>query len=161
MTQRHADHDLSFTPDLGEVLDFMRLIWAVDHALQRRSKWMATDLGVTGPQRLVLRIIGRFPGIPAVHLAKLLYVHPSTLSGILKRLQRQGLVRRRLDPRDARRFLLSLTDKGRLLDVETEGTIEATVQRVLKQAKASQIEAAGGLLRSLAESLGALDLEQV
>jgi DNA-binding MarR family transcriptional regulator len=94
-------------------------------------------------------------------LAKLLYVHPSTLSGILKRLQRQGLVRRRLDPRDARRFLLSLTDKGRLLDVETEGTIEATVQRVLKQAKASQIEAAGGLLRSLAESLGALDLEQV
>jgi len=41
---------------VGDAIDFLRLIWAVDHALQRRSKSMAATLGITGPQRLVIRI---------------------------------------------------------------------------------------------------------
>lgn len=32
-------------PALGEVLDFMRLLWGLDHALQRASKRMETTLG--------------------------------------------------------------------------------------------------------------------
>ena len=43
-------------PALGEELDFMRLLWAVDHGLQQRSKRMAAEIGLTGPQRLVIRI---------------------------------------------------------------------------------------------------------
>ncbi len=144
-------------PALGEVLDFMRLLWEVDHALQRTSKRMETTLGVTGPQRLVLRIVGRFPGLPAGHLAKLLHVHPSTLTGILKRLERQGLMRRRVDPRDGRRLLLSLTEKGRDFDVETEGTVEAAIQHALEQAPPQRIEAARALLASIAETLANLE----
>ena len=45
-------------PSLGPTLDFLRLLWELDHALQRRSKRMARALGLTGPQRLVLRIVG-------------------------------------------------------------------------------------------------------
>jgi hypothetical protein len=76
---RKTKPEPSRTPELGEALDFLRLIWAVDHGLHRASKRTETELGVTGPQRLVLRIVGRFPGIPAGHLAQLLHVHPSTL----------------------------------------------------------------------------------
>jgi len=144
-------------PALGGVLEFMRLIWEVDHALQRTSKRMEATIGVTGPQRLVVRIIGRFPGIPAGHLARLLHVHPSTLTGIVKRLERQGLVRRRADPRDGRRLLLSLSEKGRLFDVEAEGTIEAAIQRALDRAPPNQIEAARALLASIAQTLNSLE----
>ena len=42
-------------PPLGAVLDFMRLLWAVDHALQSTSKRMESTFGLTGPQRLVVR----------------------------------------------------------------------------------------------------------
>src|SRR5206468_4578402 len=66
-------------PPLGAVLDFMRLLWAVDHALQSASKRMEATFGVTGPQRLVVRIVGRFPGIAAGRVAQILHVHPSTL----------------------------------------------------------------------------------
>ena len=52
-------------PPLGAVLDFMRLLWAVDHSLQSASKRMESTFGITGPQRLVVRIVGRFPGIAA------------------------------------------------------------------------------------------------
>lgn len=140
-------------PALGEVLDFMRLIWGVGHALERTSKRMESTLGVTGPQRLVIRLVGRFPGIPVGHLAKLLHAHPSTLTGIVKRLESQGIVSRRPDPRDGRRSLLGLTDKGRDLDVETEGTVEAAIQRTIEHTPPAKLQAAREVLASIAEAL--------
>jgi len=140
-------------PPLGEVLDFMRLIWAIDQALQRTSKRMERTLGVTGPQRLVLRIVGRFPGVSAGDLARLLHVHPSTLTGVLARLERSDLLARRTDRYDARRSLLKLTNKGRQFDVATEGTVEAAVARALAQLTRPQLEATRVVLQTVTESL--------
>src|SRR5262245_43976983 len=67
-------------------LDFMRLLWSVEHRLQSSSKRMASSLGITGPQRLVLRIVGQFPGLSAKELARIVHLHPSTITGILQRL---------------------------------------------------------------------------
>ena len=139
----------------------MRLIWAVDHALQRASKRMHATLGVTGPQRLVLRIVGRYPGLSAGRLAELLHVHPSTLTGILERLVLQGLLLRQIDPLDRRRALLTLTDAGRVFAVEAEGTVEAAVQRALARAPPSQVQAGRRLLSSLAEVLGSFPADHV
>ena len=141
-------------PPLGEVLDFMRLLWAVDHALQTRSKRMESTLGVTGPQRLVLRIVGRFPGILPGQIAHLLHVHPSTLTGILKRLEARGLVQRRRDPRDRRRAPLGLTAKGMRIDELREGTIESAVGRVVDRLPAAKLDAARDVLTELARALG-------
>jgi DNA-binding MarR family transcriptional regulator len=140
-------------PRLGEVLDFMRLIWQVDHALQRRSRRMESTLGVTGPQRLVLRIVGRFPGIPAGHLARMLHLHPSTLTGVIRRLERQRLLRKRIDPRDGRRVLLSLTEQGRSLDVAADDTVESTIADALAQVPSDKIAAAREVLIEIAKSL--------
>jgi DNA-binding MarR family transcriptional regulator len=140
-------------PSLGEVLDFLRLIWAVDHALQKTSKRMKTAIGVTGPQRLVIRIVSRFPGMPAGVIAELLHVHPSTLTGILKRLERQGLIRRRQDPKDRRRTFIGVTEKGLWIDRAAAGTVEAAVEKVLSTATEARIESARTLLTGLAEAL--------
>ena len=53
----------------GETLGFMRALWELTHALQVSSKRMARVLGVTGPQRLVIRVVGQSPGITARDLA--------------------------------------------------------------------------------------------
>jgi DNA-binding MarR family transcriptional regulator len=143
----------SETLPLGDVLEFLRVIWQVDHALQRTSKQMGAALGVTGPQRLVLRIVGRFPGIPAGQLANVLHLHPSTLTGVLKRLERQGLLRRRPDPNDARRSLLGLTGRGREFDVDSSGTVEAHVARVLGRTAAHKVRATRELLAEIAVAL--------
>ncbi len=116
---------------LGPVLDFLRALWALDHALQSASKRMETSLGVTGPQRFVIRMIGRFPGISAGEVSSLLHVHPSTLTGVLKRLERRGLVVRRSDPADARRALLELTASGRRVDATRWGTVEGAARKAL------------------------------
>jgi DNA-binding MarR family transcriptional regulator len=119
--------------DLGHVLDFMRALWALDHSLQSASKRMEAKLGVTAPQRLVIRIVGRFPGISAGEVSEILHLHPSTLTGVLKRLEQRGLVARRADPGDARRALLDLTAQGRDVDELRSGTVESAVRRALRR----------------------------
>jgi MarR family transcriptional regulator, organic hydroperoxide resistance regulator len=138
---------------VGDAIDFLRLVWAVDHALQRRSKAMAATLGITGPQRLVIRIIGRFPSIHARQLADILHVHPSSLTAILKRLERRDLIRRWPDERDRRRWLLGLTRPGQALDRETPGTIEAAVQRMLRTTTRTDRDATRAVLSKLAREL--------
>jgi MarR family transcriptional regulator, organic hydroperoxide resistance regulator len=131
----------------------MRLMWAVDHALQTRSKRMEASLGVTSPQRLVLRIVGRFPSMPAGQIARILSLHPSTLTGILKRLEIRGLLERREDPKDARRVLLALTPRGKKIDQQREGTVENAVRAVLAELPGSQLSAARTALSKLAAAL--------
>src|SRR6185503_5031233 len=80
--------------ELGEALEFMRVLWQLDHSLRRSSKSMESTLGVTGPQRLVIRMVGRFPGLAAGDLASLLHVDPSSLTGILERLGQSGFLAR-------------------------------------------------------------------
>jgi MarR family transcriptional regulator, organic hydroperoxide resistance regulator len=144
-------------PALGDVLEFMRLLWAVDHGLQKKSKLMAGSIGLTGPQRLVIRIAGRFPGISAGQLAAILHVDPSTLTGVLRRLQQRGLLSRRPDPKDARRAALGLTRRGRKMDVEATGTIESVVCELLATQPQQRIRATREVLRVLAASLGVHD----
>ncbi len=141
-------------PPLGAVLDFMRLLWAVDHALQSASKRMEAVHGITGPQRLVVHIVGRFPGIAAGRVAEILHVHPSTLTGILKRLEARGIIQRRSDPRDARRALFGLTPKGKKLDTLRTGTVEQAVRRVLAK-EPEKVIATQEILSQLSEELDA------
>ncbi|MFN7134184.1 MAG: MarR family winged helix-turn-helix transcriptional regulator [Myxococcales bacterium] len=141
--------------NLGEVLEFMRALWAVDHGLQATSKRMKVQLGVTGPQRLVIRLVGRFPGISAGRLAEILHVHPSTLTGVLRRLETRGFLERKTDPKDGRRALFALTPRGKELDVDQEGTVEFAVRHALQKLSPAQITAAQEVFRALTESLGA------
>src|SRR5438046_3969740 len=99
--------------ELDPVLDFLRALWAVEHGLQRSSKRMEATLGVTGPQRLVLRIVGRFPGLSAGRLAGIVQLHPSTITGILARLVQRGLLVRERDMHDMRRVRLRLEPTAR------------------------------------------------
>jgi DNA-binding MarR family transcriptional regulator len=150
---REARADRPFVPPLGEALEFMRLLWAIDHGLHRPSKRMAAALGVTGPQRLVIRILGRSPGLSAGELSRVLHLHPSTLTGILRRLERRGLLTRRPHPRDARRAVLGLSAAGPRLDVATAGTVEAAMTDVLASLPRRRVLAAREALLALARRL--------
>ena len=138
---------------LGEVLDFLGMLWAVEHSLNRLSKRLHATLDVTGPQRLVLRVVGRFPGIPSGEVASILRLDPSTMSGILVRLERRGLIQRRPDPRDRRRILLALTVQGRELDVDETSAIDTVAGEILAGLSATDVAASRRVLERLATEL--------
>ena len=143
------------TAALPDVLEFMQILWAVVHGLERSSKGMAADLGVTGPQRLVIRVLGLFPGASAGELAAVLHVHPSTLTGVLQRLVTQGMVRRMADPADRRRAVLRLAARGQRVNGRRRGTIEAAVAAALAESTGPDRLAARRVLQRLADRLGA------
>jgi MarR family transcriptional regulator, organic hydroperoxide resistance regulator len=138
---------------LGRVLDFMRLLWAVDHGLTRVSRRMERTVGVTGPQRMVVRLVGQHPGISAGDLARTLHVHPSTLTEVLRRLTERGALERAQDPADARRALFRLTRKGLELDAQRRGTGEARVRVALASLSDADLGAAARVLARLAQAL--------
>jgi len=135
------------------VLEFLRLLWGLDQGLQRQSKEMLRAVGVTGPQRLVIRIVGRFPGISAGRLARIIHLHPSTLSGVLNRLESRKFLERATDPWDGRRSMFRLTEKGRTADAQTAGTVEATVEAVLAGVPEEKLQAVTDVLGALAAAL--------
>lgn len=138
---------------LGETLELLRILWSVYHGLQKTSKRMSEEVGVTGSERIAIRLIGRFPGIAAGRLAELLHVDPSTLTAVLKRLERRGLVERKRDASDGRRVLLRLTRTGAGYDTETSGTAEAAVARALRAFSARHVALTREVLLAVASEL--------
>jgi DNA-binding MarR family transcriptional regulator len=134
-------------------LDFLGLLWAVDHDLQAFSKRMENQIGVTGAQRLALRLIGRRPKLPSGTLAEQMRLHPSTVTGIVSRLHRKRLISRSKDRQDGRRVLLSLTAGGAAINRSTQGTVEAAVRRVLRESDAVELFSVRTMLARLRHQL--------
>ena len=134
-------------------LDFLQCLWRTSHALERRSRRMEKAIGLTAPQRLVLRVLGRFPGMTAGQLARALHVDPGTLSASVRRLEARGLVERRRDPVDTRRVTLGLTRQGRALDVPAVGTVEAAADALLATASPKDLAATVRVLERFADIL--------
>jgi DNA-binding MarR family transcriptional regulator len=85
-----------------------RIIRAVD----LHSHHLVDQFGLTGPQLLALREAARLGKSPISALARSVHVSHPTMTGILDRLEKQGLVSRNRDNEDRRRISVSVTDRG-------------------------------------------------
>lgn len=110
-----------------EASTMLSLLWRANHEMQLLSKRMIKHLGVTGPQRMVLRIIVHRPGISAGAISETARIHASTLTGILERLARGGLVQRSRDSHDGRRARFDLTPAGARVAETRRGTVESAI----------------------------------
>ena len=137
----------------GETLQFMQRMWDFVHALDVRSKRMMQTVGVTGPQRLVIRLVGQQPGQTASDIAEMLGKHPSTLTGVLARLMERKLITREIDPKDRRRARFRLTAGGKRIDRERRGTVEAATRRALGRVKPQAVDSTLDLVAKLVEEL--------
>jgi len=122
------------------------------------SKRMESRFGITAPQRLVVRIVGRFPGVSAGRLAEILHLHPSTLTAMLIRLEARGLVLRRADSRDRRRVRVWLSRNGRRLTRPAVGWVETAVKQALADFPDKKITTAQEVLANIARMLEDLDV---
>ena len=77
---------------------------------------------------------------------------PATLTGILDRLERRGLVTRATTPRDRRAVLIELTPAGRRSARTVTTAIDDIERRALDALPADAIHGAHAVLRALAEA---------
>jgi MarR family transcriptional regulator, organic hydroperoxide resistance regulator len=138
---------------LGPALDFMRSMWRLNHAVELTSGHMERSLGITAQQRMVIRCLGKQPGISPSQLALLLHLDRSTISTALNRMERDGLLVRRGDKQDGRSVTLWLSTKGKKLDRPSEETIESAVERMVTQIGRRDLLAAERVMVCLSKEL--------
>jgi DNA-binding MarR family transcriptional regulator len=143
-----ADAEVPEFP-LSAALDFLQRLWQLNHALEKLSSQMEKRIGVTAPQRMIVRCIGKYPGMAPSQLAAVLHLDPGTVSATLSRLEDKGFVVRRRDSEDKRRVSLGLTLRGRRLDQPTPGTVEHGMERLLVSARPADVAATRKLLSQL------------
>ena len=117
------------------------------------------ELGLTMSQLRVLYMLQAEPGTPAGNVAAQLKVRPSTATGIVDRLVRDGLVRRERDELDRRRVQIWLTDQGLRVINEIRARNRAVIWKIFRnfsEQELQDIDRAFSLLTSEAERQGVL-----
>src|SRR6202790_1517932 len=109
---------LAEMPGLDNHLCFA--LYAASNHMTRIFVPFLEKLGVTYPQYLVLVALWERGSQGVGDLVSTLGMDLGTLSPMLKRIEKKGLVARRRDPADERRVVVSLTPKGQALRKRTQ-----------------------------------------
>lgn len=96
--------------DSEEIVDSIRLLQGIS---RRQSHEFIRKYRITGPQLGALRFISLEPGISMNRLSERLYLHVSTVSGIVDRLVKRGYVSRDRSSEDRRVIRLKVTGTGK------------------------------------------------
>ena len=87
---------------------------------RRLTKHLAREFGLTGPQLTVIKILEQLGDLSLSSLSSRIKAQNSTVTGIIDRMEREGLVKRERSEADRRIVLIRLSDKGRKLAASIE-----------------------------------------
>ena len=119
--------------------DLLVALLLVQSLLERRSEAFFQPFGLTGAQFNILNLLGYHDGrMEQAALVDLLLVGKSSISIVLNRMVRDGLVKREEHPRDRRQVVLILTPKGRALWRRISPSYEAGVEKIFGALPASR-----------------------
>ncbi len=96
--------------DLGDFLCFA--VYSAGHAFGRVYKPLLKALDLTYPQYLTMVALWEADKLTVGELGERLFLESSTLTPLLKRLERMGHVTRRRDAEDERQVRIGLTPRG-------------------------------------------------
>jgi DNA-binding MarR family transcriptional regulator len=92
-------------------------IYATHHAIGQVYQPLLSELGLTYPQYLVMIVLWEQDGLTVGELGARLDLASSTLTPLIKRLERQDLVVRKRDTDDERKVRVKLSKSGRELEM--------------------------------------------
>ncbi len=87
--------------------------------------------GLTYPQYLVLLVLWEQDAQPVNDIAKRLKLETNTITPLLQRMEKAGLLLRRKGRTDARQMIVSLTPQGKKLQKQLSGVPETVGSAVL------------------------------
>ncbi len=96
-------------------------VYSTEHAFSRLYKSLLAPLGLTYPQFLVMVLLWESDDLTVNGIGGKLGLESSTLTPLLKRLEKAGMVQRQRDPEDERRVRVSLTQAGDRLRDQARG----------------------------------------
>lgn len=84
-------------------------------------------LGITYPQYLVLMVLWETDSIAVSEITRRLILNTNTITPVLKRMEAQGIITRQRSEEDERKVIVTLTPKGKELQIEAASIPEKFV----------------------------------
>lgn len=141
-------------PDTGtDARQLSMLLYRCREAIAMHSRKGLAVYNLTDLQWRVLRLLSYEECLDASDLARQSYLLKESLSRIIKDLTKRELIARRVSDHDARRFLLSLTSKGRALLVEVSPALNPIFEEIEARVGLDQIKQLNTLLSGLLKEL--------
>jgi homoprotocatechuate degradation regulator HpaR len=102
-----------------------RLLLQARESVMTHTRPSLREHGLSDQQWRVLRVLGEHGTVETGRVAREAYILGPSLTGVLARMERDGLIRRERDSADQRRTVVEATTKGTKLVEKLSHTVEA------------------------------------
>jgi MarR family transcriptional regulator, organic hydroperoxide resistance regulator len=144
----HASRDIVIS-------ETMQALRRIIKALQDYSQQVSGQFGITGPQLWALKTLSQNGDLALGELSKRMYLHPSTITGLVDRLEKKDLVLRRRDEEDRRVITIHLTSKGTSLVKKAPHPIQGKMVYGLRRLKKHELHSIFNAVQRLTEIMEA------
>lgn len=105
-----------------------RLLLQARESLLAHTRPSLREHGLSDQQWRVLRVLGEHGTVDTGRVAREAYILGPSLTGVLARMERDGLIRRERDPSDQRRTVIEATPRGMKMVDKLSTTVESHYQ---------------------------------
>jgi len=142
----------------GKVADIIDNIRRVFQVVNEQSKQAEKETGITGPQLWAIKTIAQYGPMKGAELARRMYLHPTTIVGILDRLEARGLVTKTRSKVDRRIVEIELTEQGMALVADAPEVVQGMLVKGLETLPEDKLLRIADGLEELVGILGAKEV---
>jgi len=138
---------------MGKEENVIALIAGFMRAKRARMDKLLAGQGIHPAQAPMLFSIFKDNGLTQKQLGEKMHLRPASVTIMLKRLQRAGLIEKTPDTKDLRVFRIYLTEKGKSLKDTVMNAVEAVEQDAVKGLGAEDIAALRRIMATMRGNL--------
>jgi len=140
------------------ISEIMQSLRRIIKSLQDYSQTVSSHFGITGPQLWALKTIYQRGSLSLGELSKGMYLHPSTISGVVDRLEKKGFVLRDRTEKDRRVVKVCLTPKGKMLARRAPNPVQGKMIYGLRKLKKEKLNL---IYESVQELVGIMEAQNL
>ncbi len=141
---------------IAEIMQSLRRIFK---AIQDYFQEISKKYGITGPQLWALKTVAANGSLSLGELSKKMYLHPSTISGVVDRLEKKGFVVRDRGQEDRRVVKVQLTPRGKKIVAKAPNPIQGKMIYGLNRLKKKELTSIYDAVKELVEIVEAQNVK--
>lgn len=131
----------------------------ITRAIDIHSRFLANTFGLTGPQLVCLRVLGRHGSLTPSEVAKHVALSQATVTGIIDRLASRQLLTRERSETDRRNVTVSITEAGRALLADAPSALQEKFATRLSTLATDEQERIRATLNKIVNMMDGQELE--
>lgn len=128
--------DTTKTPDIADErydLKILQSLRKIIRSVDIHSRKLSMQHDITAPQLIALLAVAEYGPLTIASISKEVHLSPSTLVGIIDRLEAKGYAIRERSAEDRRQVMISITKEGRAFTKQAPSPLQETLAEALSK----------------------------